>query len=128
DYDLTPFGPWYGDLYSSIDATLSSLQTLRGIPASVRITGHERGLFAEPPGELWKMYEGVVYERERKLLEMMDRPVSLDEIVAFRILYKKPREPKAFFEFGERAHMKKHLERLIATGAVVCDGTIYSKA
>jgi len=33
DYDLTPFGPWYGDAGSSIEETLRSIERLRGIDA-----------------------------------------------------------------------------------------------
>ena len=38
-------------------------------------------------------------------------------IIDARILYRKKREPKEFFDFGERVHMTKHLERLDETGA-----------
>ncbi len=34
DYDLTPFGPWYGDVESSIEQTISSINMLQQIPAS----------------------------------------------------------------------------------------------
>ena len=53
DYDLTPFGPWYGDLDSSIEETMESVERLRQIPARVWITGHEDGVFEQEPGELW---------------------------------------------------------------------------
>ena len=33
DYDLTSFGPWYGDLYSSIEDTIASIRRLKDIPA-----------------------------------------------------------------------------------------------
>jgi hypothetical protein len=35
------------------------------------------------------------------------------EIIGLWIMYGKPREPKAFFEFGERVLVKKHLQFLI---------------
>jgi len=34
DYDLTPFGPWYGDRDSSIEDTIASIERLRQIPAT----------------------------------------------------------------------------------------------
>jgi len=34
-------------------------------------------------------------------------------------VYGRPREPKAFFEFAERALMKKHIDRLIKLSIVV---------
>ena len=126
DYDLTAFGPWYGDLYSDIDQTIESINRLKNIPADTWLTGHETGLFILPPDTLWDDYEKVIYERENKLLDLLSSPKTMDEIVEAWIVYGRPREPKAFFEFGERAIMKKHLERLEKNDRVVQDGKTYS--
>jgi len=32
------------------------------------------GVFEQPPAELWKQYEKVIYEREDKLLKALDQP------------------------------------------------------
>ena len=127
DYDLTRFGPWYGDVDSSIEETIWSVKRLRDIPAKVWLTAHETGVFEEPPGDLWDQYLGVIDERETKLLELLEKPQTLEDIVGVWIIYGRPREPKAFFEFGERAHMKKHLERLINQGIVTKDGDRYRR-
>lgn len=50
DYDLTAFGPWYGDVASSIDETIKSIRRLKEIPAKKWIACHEKGLFEENPG------------------------------------------------------------------------------
>jgi glyoxylase-like metal-dependent hydrolase (beta-lactamase superfamily II) len=121
DYDLTPFGPWYGDLYSDIDQTIESLRLLQAFPAQTWLTGHETGVFTEPPGLLWKDYEKVIHEREHRLLDLLAVPRTLEEIVAACLVYGSPREPQAFFEFGERAIMKKHLEWLAKKGRIVQD-------
>ncbi len=118
DYDLTRFGPWYGDLYSGIDETRASIRRLRELPAAIVLTGHEDGVFDHPPQELWLQYNGVIAERERKLLLLLEKPRALEEIVDSWIIYGKPREPKEFFAFGERVHMKKHLEYLQKRGLV----------
>jgi glyoxylase-like metal-dependent hydrolase (beta-lactamase superfamily II) len=118
DYDLTRFGPWYGDRDSSIEDTIASVQYLRTRPARVWLTGHEQGVFETEPGELWDRYLNVIAERESKLLAFLSQPRTLEEIVGQWIVYRKPREPKGFFEFGERALMGKHLERLTARGEV----------
>jgi len=127
DYDLTRFGPWYGDIDSSIEETVRSVKRLRDIPAKVWLTAHETGIFEEQPGDLWDQYLGVIYERERKLLKLLEKPRTLGDIVGAWIIYGRPREPKALFEFGERAHMKKHLDRLINKGIVTKDGDRYRK-
>lgn len=118
DYDLTSFGPWYGDVNSSIEQTIGSLECLRTIPAKVWLTGHETGLFEEEPGEIWDKYLNVINEREEKLMNLLKEPRTLENIIEAWIIYGKPRKPKALFEFGERALMKKHLEKLMNQGAV----------
>jgi len=118
DYDLTAFGPWYGDRTSDIDATRASLELLQGIGAHFVVTGHETGCFADPPAELWQKFGDVIALREEKLWAYLCEPRALDEIVRACIIYGRPREPKAFFCFGERVHMIKHLEHLQARGKV----------
>ena len=119
DYDLTRFGPWYGDAHSSIEETVDSVNRLKRIPAEVFLTSHETGVFIGDPGKLWEDYLEVINERERKLLDLLKEPKTMKEIVGSWIIYGREREPKAFFEFGEQGLMEKHLERLIKLGSVV---------
>jgi hydroxyacylglutathione hydrolase len=127
DYDLTRFGPWYGDLFSSIDQTRISIDLLQKIPAGIVMTGHETGVFVQPLNELWERYGEVIKEREEKLLKFLEKPATLEAIVESWIIYGKPRNPKEFFAFGERAHMKKHLEDLQKRGIVVQENDLYLK-
>jgi glyoxylase-like metal-dependent hydrolase (beta-lactamase superfamily II) len=127
DYDLTRFGPWYGDLFSDIDATRASLIRLSGIRAHIVLTGHETGVFEDPPEELWRQYGSVIAEREKKLLALLEQPRTLEEIVAACIIYGRPREPRAFFAFGERVHMIKHLEHLQKRGMVLSGNGYYRR-
>lgn len=120
DYDLTRFGPWYGDRDSDIDQVIASLRRLREIEARVWLTSHEDGCFESPPGDLFDRYLAVIDERESKLLDFLrDGPRRMDEIAEQHIVYRKPREPLAFFDWGERALMGKHLDRLLRAGVVV---------
>jgi len=128
DYDLTPFGPWYGDAASSIEETIESIRCLKQIPAKTWIACHEKGLFEENPGKLWDDYENIIYEREEKILNFVTKkPSTLVEISAAWLIYGRPREPVEFFEPNERVLVKKHLERLQKNGIVVKEGDIYSK-
>jgi len=113
DYDLTPFGPWYGDRFSSIAETVASVRHLKTIPAQVWLTCHEVGLFTQPPGDLWEDYLGVIQTREDRLLDFLKISRTLDEIVNAWIVYRKPREPLDFYAFAERALITKHLETLL---------------
>lgn len=127
DYDLTSFGPWYGDLYSGIDETRNSINCLHEIRANVVLTGHETGVFFSPPDELWRRYASVITEREDKLLALLETPKTLEEIVAACIIYGRAREPKSFFAFGERVHMMKHLEHLQKRGVIFSEHGRYRK-
>lgn len=118
DYDLTKFGPWYGDPGSNIQQTIDSVNKLKKIQAKVWVTSHETGIFESPPGQLWDNYLDVIRIREEKLLDVLVEPKTFEQIVAACIIYRKPREPKHFFEFGEKAHMKKHLEKLMTENRV----------
>ncbi len=127
DYDLTRFGPWYGDVDSSIESTVDSIKRLRNIPAQIWLVGHETGIFEEDPGDLWDQYLGVIDKRESKLLDLLNEPRTLSDIVEASIIYGKPREPKAFYQLGERGHMIKHLEKLINEGVVLKNKDKYVK-
>lgn len=118
DYDLSRFGPWYGDRESSIEDTIASIKRLQSVPARIWLTCHEDGVFEEEPGDIWCDYLGVIDEREARLLELLKTPRSMSEIVNTWIVYRRPREPEAFFAFAEEALMRKHIERLIKAGRV----------
>ena len=121
DYDLLPFGPWYGDRDSDIDQLIASAHRLRGLPARVWVTSHAAGFFTDDPGDLWDRYLSVIDRREQDLIAFLSRPRTIGEIVDARIVYKKPKEPKLFFDFGEQAIMTKHLDRLVRRGEVVLE-------
>ncbi len=128
DYDLTPFGPWYGDAASSIEETINSIRRLKKIPAKTWIVCHEKGLFEENPGKLWDDYENIIYTREEKILNFVKRkPSTLEEISAAWLIYGKPRKPLEFFEPNERVLVKKHLERLLRNGIIIREGDKYRK-
>jgi glyoxylase-like metal-dependent hydrolase (beta-lactamase superfamily II) len=119
DYDLSRFGPWYGDRDASIEDTIASIERLQSLPARTWLTCHEDGVFEREPGDIWLDYLGVIDERESRLLELLKTPHTMAEIVNTWIVYRKPREPEAFFAFAEEALMRKHIERLINTGNVM---------
>jgi hypothetical protein len=43
-------------------------------------------------------------------------------------VYRKPREPKEFYEWGEGAIMSKHLERLMRSGTAILEAGRYRLA
>lgn len=124
DYDLSPF-PYYGDRDSDIDRTIDSIGRLRTIPARVWISPHDRGIYREDPGDRWDRFLAVIEEREARLLDLLTEPRTMGDIVEARIVYKKAREPKLFYDFGEMCTMRKHLARLMDRGMVTQEGDYY---
>ncbi len=127
DYDLSGFGPWYGDVGSDIEQTLASIKRLEEIEAEICLTPHETGVFVRPAKELWEKYAAVIDKREEKILELLSTPQTLETLVDSWVIYGKPREPLAFYQFGERGHITKHLDRLIAEGRVASDGKTFER-
>jgi hydroxyacylglutathione hydrolase len=126
DYDLSRFGPWYGDVHSSIPQTVESVERLRKVPAGTWITSHEPdGVFTQDPGDRWDLYLGVIRTREEKLLELLKQPKTMREIVEARIVYGRAREPQMFFDFNEQLIQAKHLEILVEQGRVLREGGRY---
>ncbi|UCH22190.1 MAG: MBL fold metallo-hydrolase [Deltaproteobacteria bacterium] len=125
DYDLSWFGPWYGDRESSIEETIRSVERLKKIPAKIWLTGHETGIFESNPGKLWDQYLGVIEHRTQKLLQHLEKPRTMEGIIDAWIVYGRKREPEAFFAFAEKALMKKHLEILMEKSLVSKDGDRY---
>lgn len=125
DYDLTKFGPWYGDRASSIPETIASVRRLRQIPATVWLTSHGTGVFEEDPGQLWENFLGVIEERENRLIDFLNSPRTLEDIVNAWIVYRKSREPKELYAFAERAIMSKHIDLLKEKSLIVEDENRY---
>jgi glyoxylase-like metal-dependent hydrolase (beta-lactamase superfamily II) len=127
DYDLTPFGPWYGDRDSSIQDTIQSVERLKEIPAKIWLTCHETGVFEENPAVLWDQYLAVIDQRESKLLDYLNTPKTIADIVEAWIVYQRPREPKEFYALAEEMIMQKHLDLLVAKSKVVKEGERYRR-
>jgi hydroxyacylglutathione hydrolase len=127
DYDLTPFGPWYGDRDSSIQDTISSIEGLKQIPATIWLTCHETGIFEENPANLWDQYLAVIDHRENRLLDYLNQPRTMADIVGQWIVYQRPREPEAFYALAEKMIMQKHLDLLVSNSRVVKEGGSYCR-
>lgn len=125
DYDLTAFGPWYGDRDSSIERTAKSVARLRRVPARVWLTGHETGVFTDGDENRWDRYLAVIDRREAELAGFLSTPRTLAEIVDRWIVYRKAREPIDFYRFAEGAIIGKHLARMVGSGAVTVENGRY---
>ena len=125
DYDLTDFGPWYGDKPGSIEAFRRSARRLAELGAEINVASHEvpihRGNIAPKVAE----YLSHIDRREEALRDYLRRPRSMREIIDRRIVYGEG-NPGPWFDYGEWALMSKHLDGMIARGKAAREGDRYT--
>lgn len=120
DIDLTGFGPYYGDASSDLTQFRRSLQRVRDIDARVWVTSHHRGVLTERVDFLHHLerFAARIDERSERLLAYLrERPHTLDELVARRLLYPVGVD-LPYVECAERRTITQHLAQLQAQGLV----------
>lgn len=120
DIDLTGFGPYYGDATSSLAQFRRSLVRVAEIDARVWVTSHHRGVVTERAAFVQALarFAHKIDERSDKLLGYLrERPQTLDELAARRILYP-PGFELPYVEAAERRSIEQHLMELHQQGAV----------
>lgn len=123
DIDLSSFGPYYGDAWSDLQQFIASIERARELEAHWYVTFHHKGVVEGSDvfrSELDR-FAAVIDDRDRRLLAFLDRPRTLDEIVAHRFIYR-PGVDLPFVDSVERRSMAMHLDRLVRIGAVSVDG------
>jgi glyoxylase-like metal-dependent hydrolase (beta-lactamase superfamily II) len=119
DIDLTGFGPYYGDAWSSLDDFERSIERCRHIDAATFVTFHHKGTVHGRSQllPLLDAYQAVIDRRERALLDYLEQPRTLDAIVAHRFVYRS-HVSILFADAVERRSAILHLERFLARGLV----------
>jgi glyoxylase-like metal-dependent hydrolase (beta-lactamase superfamily II) len=120
DIDLSGFGPYYGDATSSLAEFRRTLARLAGVPATTWVTSHHRGVLTERAKflEALAAFTAKLEQREQRLLMLLsERPRTLDELVACRLLYP-PGHQDIWVDEAERRSISQHLDELLASGRV----------
>ncbi len=119
DVDLTSFGPYYGDAWSSLEDFERTLALAQTLEARWYATFHHVGVVEGRTAFLERLerFTAVIATREARLLEYLAAPRTLDEIVAHRFVYR-PGDAVAFADDVERRSMRQHLDRLERAGRV----------
>ena len=119
DIDLTSFGPYYGDAWSCLEDFEASLREVREFESRWYATFHHIGVVDGVSAfrERLDRFAAVIESRERRLLEYLVEPRTLDEIAAHRFVYR-PGDPVPFADAVEHRSMVQHVERLLGAGRV----------
>jgi glyoxylase-like metal-dependent hydrolase (beta-lactamase superfamily II) len=120
DIDLTGFGPYYGDHWSSLVDFEAAIARVRTIEARTYVTFHQKGV-VEGQATFNQMLDGfaaVINRREAAMLAFLGEPHTLEDMAAHRFMYR-PGVEGVYFHDAERRCATLHLERLLPTGAVI---------
>ncbi|MFG2520923.1 MBL fold metallo-hydrolase [Streptomyces sp. NPDC048527] len=119
DIDLTSFGPYYGDIGSSLVDFEASMRRCRDIDARWYGTSHQKGVIegAEEFRRRLDDFAGVVAKREAALLAFLGEPRSVEEIVEHRLVYR-PHVEGPHVRPVERRTAVQHLDVLMSGGLV----------
>ena len=114
DIDLTGFGPYYGDLWSSLDDFDDSLTRIRDEEADFYVTFHHKGVIEgrDTFVELLDSFHGVIGRRHAKMLEFLVEPKTIADMVATRFIYR-PHVDHVFADGVEQRSAEMHIERML---------------
>ncbi|MBI5342163.1 MAG: MBL fold metallo-hydrolase [Deltaproteobacteria bacterium] len=125
DYDLSDFGPWYGDKPGSIEEFRRSTKRLADIGAKIHVVSHDIPVHSGDIGSKAAAYLSHIDRREEALRGFLRQPRTMREIIDRRIVYGDGR-PGPWFDYGEWALMTKHLEGMLARGEASRHGDRYA--
>jgi glyoxylase-like metal-dependent hydrolase (beta-lactamase superfamily II) len=119
DVELSRFGPYYGDAWSSLEDFEATLRAAKAMRARFYATFHHVGVLEDRDRFLERLgaFSAVIETRERRLLEFLQQPHSLQEIAQHRFVYR-PQDQVPLAEAVERRSMGQHLARLARQGRV----------
>lgn len=121
DMDLTPFGPWYGNLESSLSEVRESLRHIRGLDPLIVASSHAE-VVSERVAESFDAFGSVMDIRNDAIKALLQRPSTRKELLKAAPIYRHhPFEPE-LLQFFEARMVDLHLEELIVQGVVQTDG------
>ncbi len=119
DLDLAPQGPWYGGESSDLEQLINSIDRIVDINPHMLITSHRR-VFKAPRDNIIQMlqeYKKILLEREKKTLEVLSQPRSIDDIVKSAGVFPQAGSSEYTMFYAKMMTMK-HLQYLIQSERV----------
>ncbi len=126
DIELTSFGPYYGDAWSSLEDFEASIDKLKRIDVENWLTFHHKGLVESRARflEMLEAFANMIAYREGNLLKFLSEPRTMADIVEHRFVYR-PGTGGEMVDQIERRSMSMHLTRLMERGVVRQTGELY---
>lgn len=127
DIDLTSFGPWYGHVESDIDLMLESITRVRELRPRVVLSSH-KGVITDRIDERLAAFAAVVDDRDRRILDLLDRPRTAAELTAASPIFGGRPYAPGLLEYWEGQMVLKHLRRLERIGRIEAGGRVDARS
>ena len=114
DIELSGFGPYYFDEWSSLDEFEQSIERCRSLDADHFVTFHHKWVISGRAKFLAMLedFANVIVSRELAMLEFLKEPRSLDECAVHRFVYR-PHVDMKFVDHVELRSAQIHLDRMV---------------
>lgn len=127
DMELSPSGPWYHNKKASIQSIIDSVEKIRRIPVKYYIPSHGKEIFRGDIGPRLDRYLENIYSRERRILEALSLPRTLDELASLSLISGFRLSRRLVWYLFERNMVEKHLERLLVQEKISQRGEKYQR-
>ena len=127
DMELSPSGPWYHNKKASIQSIIDSVEKIRKIKADYYIPSHGQEIFRGDIGPRLDRYLENIYSREKKILEAISTPKTLDELASLSLISGFRLSRGQVWFFFEKAMVEKHLDRLFEQEKISKDGDTFQR-
>lgn len=124
DYDMEPFGPWYANRTSDLDAYEATLRALMARDdVTTWITSHRRGVLdPEAFRTGGRRYLEMIEARTDQLHDWLVEPATATDLAYGGLCYPAAMlRDSAFLRAFEQRMIDLHLQRLAQAGAAVCE-------
>lgn len=120
DIDLTGFGPYYGDMWSSLEDFDESLRRVRDEEADFYVTFHHKGIIEGRNDFLARIdaFHEVIERRHQAMLEFLAEPHTIDEMMQHRFVYR-PHVEHVFADSVEHRTASLHVARMQDRGEAI---------
>lgn len=118
DIDLTPFGPWYGNKRSNLEAFKRSIKRLIELNPKLIVTGHS-GIITDNIQARLRQYADKLDLRDQQILQHLSASKTLKELADMKIIYPRFPEPQSLHRYFEEVMLEKHLQDLLDQGKVI---------
>jgi len=128
DMDLSQYGPWYGNRESDVNRYEASIRFVRSFDPQVVVSSH-MGVLRQNAGAALDAFVARIPARDDQIASMLTEPRSVEELAAeFPFTPKFHPQLRPLFLYWEMQMVRKHLDRLVESGAVTpMDGRFVRK-